>query len=847
MKTKVILDTNWRLAQLPAPSDSLDGWEEDKAEWLPVHEMPAEVHDIFLQNKLLSEDMLVGWCDEGNWITACDWVYRCEFESRQHEGKVYLHCKGLDTIVDVYLNGKRIAEHDDFYLPCRVEITDIIQEKNILLFHFHNIFDAMDKGYYDPEWEGMVDKWKVLRKPYHDQPYQLEDGSDYQGAHRYHTPVGIYDEIYIEYADAAQITEDHIQAKVSEDYKKGEVMLALSGIRDGLTACGITAYLFDPEDRLIDTQILDVYCGGEEWTAKGLLKTDKPRLWYPRGFGEQPLYKVKIELHKKESISSVYDSLEKKIGFRRVQMAGTFDYKINGKIVRLWGGSMDPFQGITHCWRRDRALRLLDMVENANMNTLRCWGEGGIPYSEEFYDEADRRGILIWQEFFIGYGAYPENHEYREKCVAEAEFLVKRLRHRACLLLWCGGNETRMGAEYTDRNRPFYGEPIICEDFPDVVQRLDPDKYYHESSPSGGAWSNDPRYGDHHTYDCIWQYPGGEYPNMVSEHIRTAPPVMHSLRKFVKQGEEFWPKDYTGLYTYQSRAPLPDSWMERVCTAAMMDLKTGPVGDFYDADTPEETVYRFGAAYGLEMRRGLEKVRMGSKEGGLYRKQRSRGHFSCKLNDTWPKIYCAVIDYFGEGYIPYYATKRAQEPVLLCFDIRPERINLWLVNDSGEDIRGTVTFALFNPLENKYTDMKKIPASMPQGQSDIVMNLDFLLFFRKYHLLFAKFESEVSEFECSTIDFVDIERHMRFPEAKLDVKLEGNTLIITTDSFARCIELTGDDKGDAFGWMFEDNYFDLLPGQTKKVKILGKHTDGMITVKPHFSPNKVNVAYHVEK
>lgn len=77
--------------------------------------------------------------------------------------------------------------------------------------------------------------------------------------------------------------------------------------------------------------------------------------------------------------------------------------------------------------------------------------------------------------------------------------------------------------------------------------------------------------------------------------------------------------------------------------------------------------------------------------------------FSCKLNDTWPKIYCAVIDYFGEGYMPYYATKRAQEPILLCFGIRPERINLWLVNDSAEDIRGTITFALFNPLENRYT------------------------------------------------------------------------------------------------------------------------------------------------
>ena len=106
-------------------------------------------------------------------------------------------------------------------------------------------------------------------------------------------------------------------------------------------------------------------------------------------------------------------------------------------------------------------------------------------------------------------------------------------------------------------------------------------------------------------------------------------------------------------------------------------------------------VYRFGAAYGKKLRKVLEQVRMGSLAGGLYREQRSRGHILSKLHDTWPKIYSAAIDFFQEGYIPYYSTRRGQEPLLVCFDIK-DKINLWFVNDSKDDVEGKVVFKLFN-------------------------------------------------------------------------------------------------------------------------------------------------------
>ena len=87
----------------------------------------------------------------------------------------------------------------------------------------------------------------------------------------------------------------------------------------------------------------------------------------------------------------------------------------------------------------------------------------------------------------------------------------------------------------------------------------------------------------------------------------------------------------------------------------------------------------------------------------------------------------------------------------------------------------------------------------------------------------------------------DIERRVTFPPAKLDVKVRDGALVFTTDKFARTVTLEGDANGDAFGWFFEDNFFDLLPGEEKAVRILGGHRSGRITAKPWYSPHITTV------
>ena len=88
-----------------------------------------------------------------------------------------------------------------------------------------------------------------------------------------------------------------------------------------------------------------------------------------------------------------------------------------------------------------------------------------------------------------------------------------------------------------------------------------------------------------------------------------------------------------------------------------------------------------------------------------------------------------------------------------------------------------------------------------------------------------------------------MERHYAFPDAKLDVTCEGDDLVIRTDHFARCVEILGECDGDPFGWFFSDNYFDLVPGDEKRVKIRGKLPHGTISLRPHYSAHTTTVDF----
>jgi hypothetical protein len=815
MKQRIRLDQNWQLSKAQR-----DGW-------LDISHMPMGVHEILYEKKIIGEDFIIGEGENLKWVAEQNWTYRCSFKASPIQSPAFLYFSELDTIVSVVLNGMEIGRGEDFYIPLRLDVTGKLKEENLLELHFKSPYIFMKENPLPSEWEEKITPWKVMRKP-------ITDFTAYLGAKPYLTLIGVFGDIYLEYVDYSEFIMVDLEPLLSNGYHVGAV--AIRAVVTKAEDVCVHVRVFDPQENEAGSEILYFLEGTNE--IEGSIRINEPQLWWPRGYGNQPLYRVEVKLLRSGK-NELLDNSIKMIGFRELKIDINFNLQINGKKIRMWGSNLTPLDGKTHRWNGKRAQTLLDLFEMANMNTLRIWGEGE-PYGDELYEECDLRGILVWQEFYGSYGMIPDWQEYQVLCEKEAEYQILRLKHHPSIFMWCGGNEVVMGGEYDHPGEKVIGLELYTKKFPAICTRLDPSRFYLLTSPYGGQFSNDPREGDCHGYEMWWYVPGMEYPVAFTEHMRVSGPALKSMKRWIAE-EELWPDGFVdATYPYTRKNDLmPKAWYHR--TGAMLDLKAGPVHEFRDAHTPYELAYKYAAAHAKAFKNGIKRSRMGhpSYSG---KPRISNAHLIWKFSDTFPLIYSAIVDYYLEPFIPYYEAKRSYEPIICCFDIR-DSITLWLVNDSIHDCSGILEYGLFTPRTNSFLEKREIKAGMAAGQSGEIVTFDDFGQFRSENILYARFVDVDNGIDYINIDYVDIDRRLTFPEAKLSLSIEGEVLIVSTDSFARCVELEGNDRGDEFGFYFDDNYFDLLPGIKKEVQIRGNHKSGSITAKAHYSPYKVTVKW----
>ena len=147
---------------------------------------------------------------------------------------------------------------------------------------------------------------------------------------------------------------------------------------------------------------------------------DDVELWWPRGYGSQALYPVRVILSAADG--GRLDEWNGRIGFRTVALdtttddAGTpFQLIVNGRPVFVRGVNWipdDPFPSrVTH----ERYQRRLGQAVDAGVNLLRVWG-GGIYEADAFYDNADEQGLLVWQDFLFACACYTEDEPLRSRC-----------------------------------------------------------------------------------------------------------------------------------------------------------------------------------------------------------------------------------------------------------------------------------------------------------------------------------------------------------------------------------------------------------------------------------------------
>ncbi|SDC98182.1 glycoside hydrolase family 2 protein [Glycomyces harbinensis] len=674
--------------------------------------VPGEAH-LDLHRAGLIEDPFDGDNEAAQqWIGDTAWRFATTFEwtddgAARHD----LVALGLDTVAAVEVNGVEVGRTQNMFRSYRWDVREHLREgSNTLAVVFaapvpeaaaraerdgalphtnHHAYNQLRKMACSFGWDWGIDVagagiWKPI-------------GLDSWSEARIASVRPLVD--VVENADGGRdgVLTVHLEIERAADEGDVEVLLVVAG----------------PDGRPLETSA--TVPAGETSIA---IVSDVPdvRRWWPVGHGDQPLYDVTIEMSRA--------AWRGRVGFRTVELdtapdpsGAPFDIRVNGELVLVRGANWIPDHAFLTAIDRDRYARRVDDALEANVNLLRVWG-GGIYESDDLYELADERGLLMWQDFLFACAAYSEDDPLRSEVEAEVRENVTRLSPHPSLILWNGNNENTWGSvDWSWAHRldgRGWGDAYYNGLIPEVLSELDPTRPYSPASPYSFGdyrYPNDERYGSMHIWD-VWNRVDysvyADYrPRFVAEFGFQAPPAWSTLAEVVHD-EPMYPFGHQMLVhqkANQGNAKLERGWQ----------------GHLPDPESIEDWHWTTQLNQAHAIRFGVEHFRSLTPH--------NTGTVLWQLNDNWPVVSWAAVDFAEHRKPLWHALRDMYAPRLATLQPRPseqafadawegtvpefDTLALVLVNDTGEDYEGafTVTRESFDGTELAKTVLRAaVPA-----------------------------------------------------------------------------------------------------------------------------------------
>ena len=802
-----------------------DGWKMKEVSWEEYldAEVPGSVYTDLMANRRMQDPFYRDNEKEALAVIEHDYEYRTVFDADTELlacDEVLLCFDGIDTLSTILLNGRSLGNTDNMHRTWEFNVKDMLREQeNELRVILHSPTKFIADSYAKEPIEGCVDAMKGLprlRKAHcmfgWDWGPRIPD-------------AGIFREVSLKGVNRARIesvyiTQKHEGGRVTLGLKAEILPAERSDIRVKQAASDYRVTLITPQKE--ET----VYEGSPEQ-----ILIREPQIWWPAGYGEQPLYTIRVELLEKET---VLDSWEQRIGLRTMtvsrekdQYGEAFAHEVNGVRIFAMGADYIPEDNLLSRVTRKRTRRLLQSAKDAHFNTVRVWGGGYYP-DDFFYDICDELGLIVWQDFMFACCVYELTESFEETITAEFEDNIRRIRHHACLGLWCGNNEMEMfiaeNREGWCRNPVQFSDYIKMFEYiiPKVLKECDPQTFYWPASPSSGGGfdePNDENRGDVHYWD-VWHggKPITEYRKFffryVSEFGFQSFPSLKTVETFTEPGDR-------NIFSYVMEKHQRNSSANGKIMNYMEQTFLYP----NDFDT---TLYASQLLQAEAMRYGVEHFRRN--------RGRCMGSIIWQLNDCWPAASWSSIDYFGRWKALHYFEKRFFAPLLLScseestltqdpnvnaqpYELRKsitlcasnetlmeKQVGIsWELRDAGAGILRSGNYEIsLPPLSSVWMDKVELP------EADIYEN-------------YVSYRMEENGNVCSrgTVLFC-APKYFRFRDPGLRVEREGDELVITAGCYARSIRiLNGEDN-----LRLEDNYFDMDAG-VRRVKILEGKPEGL--------------------
>ena len=775
MRNIDILDLNgeWSVRQL----DTAD----------PVHvtgHVPGVVHHDLLREGRVENPFYRLREIEQSWVEEATWEYTRTFDLSEEylaHRHVVLRCDGLDTIADVFVNGEKIASTDNMFIGWRWDVRHCLRVgQNTLRVVFHPVRPVMDERA-AAYWHGLLGTqhapWHAVNRHFVRKSH-THGGWDWGPC--FLTP-GIWRDIALECYDGPRLLNlTHWQEH-----------------RDGGVQLHVTAWL-DAGERAEGNLIVDIagasaevpfVTAGGETRVDAELGVEDPELWWPAGYGGQPLYTLTATL----SSADETQQLRQRIGFRSCEVVRrpdetgeSFAFQINGVPMFAKGSNWIPSDSFDSRLSDEQVRWELESAVNAHHNMIRIWG-GGIYERDRFYEICDELGLMVWQDFMFACNLYPTTEAFLESVRVEVRQQVRRLMHHPSIALWCGNNECEAalnGRKYDpvtgeDRERTCVAEydQLYVQTIAPIVAEEDPARLYWPSSPSNGIRrfgdTADRSRGDVH----YWQVWHGDQP--FSNYLEVEP----------RFSSEFGFQSFAAPELL-NKVTLPQD--RNITTPVMEHFQRSGAGNqkilnhlsrhFRVPAGWEDTLYMSQVLQALSMKVACEHWRR--------IKPHNMGTLIWQLNDIWPGASWSSMDWEGRWKMLHYAERKFFAPVLVSAVEKDGAVDVWATSDVNRPLDGKLEIRLqgldgtthfeqdtqvnLAPLESKRL-FTFVPGDVQGGRWPRTRTV------LRMALSCGEYSSENTHFfvpaKALELQKPVISRHLRERDDEVELALESDTLV----------------------------------------------------------------------
>lgn len=728
--------------------------------------------------------------------------YRNEFQMPQSfkRDRIFLNFDGINWKANVYLNGKQVGRLEGAFIRGKFDVTDCVKEgTNVLAVEIiknAHIGAIKEKNKQSTDFNG-----GILGA---DNPtFHATIGWDWIPTIRGRN-IGIWNDVFLTTTGKVTVQDPYVQAQLALPDTTQARLTAEVVVKnhDGKDVSGV---LQGKVGDVTFEQPVELKAGEERTVVFDAdrfpqLQVKNPRLWWPNGYGTPYLYDANFTFKVGEEVS---DARDFKVGIRQMTFnedGGVLNLYVNGRRFIGRGGNWG-FSESNLNYRGREYETAVAYHADMNFTMLRNWV--GMIGDEELYDACDKYGIMIWQDFWLANPADGPDPYYPDMFIANAEDYVKRIRSHASIGLYCGRNEG-------------FPPETIDKALRRIVKEEHPGMHYISSSADDVVSGHGPyRMLPAKTYFTL------ETGNDKFHSERGMPNVLtyeSFLRTYSPEG--IWPQSHQwGMHDYTLEgAQGATSFNEIIATGYGQ-----PESAKEFADLAQWVNY--------DGHRSLFESRSKNRMGLLMWMSHS----------CWPSMVWQTYDYYFEPTAAYFAIKKASEPLHIQWNPATDEVEV--VNYHAGLRPGLKARVQVLNMDATVAWEKEATVDSREDTTEKCIKLEFPDGLSQVHFIKLTLEENGKAVSENFYHRSKVENNYQALKQLPKVSLRAQTQYDKGDDGEWKAEVTVENRSDAPALMvrlnivgdkdgkqflpifYSDNYFALLPGETKVVRVHWKDVD----------------------